>query len=86
MSICKLQSVCSVKIKNVLLELGVKNENEISSLAANLSSSEKEFLYLENKKSPTLPFCLNLFLGYGIGSFVQGDTTTGVTETFWEAF
>lgn len=64
---------------NVLLKNGLfKNENEISSLAANLSSSEKEFLYLENKKSPTLPFCLNLFLGYGIGSFVQGDTTIGV--------
>lgn len=64
---------------NVLLKNGLfKNENEISSLAANLSSSEKVFLYLENKKSPTLPFCLNLFLGYGIGSFVQGDTKSGV--------
>lgn len=64
---------------SVLLKNGLfKNENEISSLAANLSSSEKEFLYVENKKTTALPFCLNFFVGYGIGSFVQGDTTTGV--------
>ncbi len=64
---------------NTLLKTDLfKNENEISLLAANLSSSEKEFLYIENKKSPTVPFCLNFFVGWGIGSFVQGDTKTGV--------
>ncbi len=55
-----------------------KNENEISLLAVNLTSSEKEFLYIENKKSPTVPFLLNFFLGWGIGSFVQGDIKSGI--------
>ncbi|MCR5699517.1 MAG: P13 family porin [Treponemataceae bacterium] len=30
-------------------------------------------------EDPLIPFLLNFFLGWGIGSFVQGDTTGGVT-------
>lgn len=64
---------------NALLKKGLlKNENEISNLAANLTEQEKNFLYIENEKNSTIPFILNLFLGYGIGSFAQGDTKAGI--------
>lgn len=65
---------------NTLLKKGLfKYENEITNLANNLTTNEREFLYIENKKdSAALPFCLNFFVGWGLGSFIQGDTKTGL--------
>jgi hypothetical protein len=37
-----------------------------------------------HKKTSGLPFALNLFLGFGIGSFVQGDIGSGVTMLLLE--
>jgi hypothetical protein len=34
-------------------------------------------LFESNKQSSTLPFILNLLIGFGIGSYVQGDSTGG---------
>ena len=42
-------------------------------------SSDRAYLQYEIRKSdPWGPFALNLLLGLGIGSFVQGDTTGGL--------
>ncbi|WP_025409001.1 P13 family porin [Borrelia coriaceae] len=38
----------------------------------------KLLLYEINKKDPLIPFLLNLFVGFGIGSFAQGDITGGL--------
>ncbi len=38
---------------------------------------EKNFDYETNKKDSLVPFLLNLFLGFGIGSFAQGDILGG---------
>ena len=39
---------------------------------------QKEFLYEQRKKGPWGPFVLNFLVGFGIGSFVQGDVTAGL--------
>ncbi|WP_151060660.1 P13 family porin [Borreliella turdi] len=38
---------------------------------------EKLLVYETSKKDPIVPFLLNLLLGFGIGSFVQGDILGG---------
>jgi len=53
----------------------------IQSKADNLSSTQRLFIYDDKSKSGTLPFILNLFLGFGIGSWVQNDITGGLIGT-----
>lgn len=63
------------------LELGQKNEQKITEIALaaqDMDSAMRTAYYDANKKNSTGPVLLNLFLGFGIGSFVQGDTTGGV--------
>lgn len=63
-----------------LIDAGLfKNKDLIASMASDLTPVEAATLYSANKKGSGLPFALNLFLGMGIGSFVQGDTGSGVT-------
>ncbi len=54
-----------------------KNEDVLSQLSLDLTGIEKYILYVDYKKDATLPFVLNTFLGYGIGSFVQRDFLGG---------
>ena len=49
----------------------------LTDLSSDLSPMERTMLIESNKKSPTIPFVVNLLVGYAIGSFVQGDTTGG---------
>lgn len=49
----------------------------ISQQVSNLSIEQKFMLYESHKKSATLPFVINFFVGAGIGSYVQGDTKGG---------
>ena len=50
----------------------------IQSFSANLTESEKYVLFQHNKKDGAYTCFINGFVGFGIGSFVQGDTTGGV--------
>lgn len=50
---------------------------QVSNLASNLSAMQRMMLLETNKKSTTGPFVLNLVLGLGIGSYVQGDIVGG---------
>lgn len=50
----------------------------IQRYSGNLTEMEKYTLYETNKTNGTVPFVLNLVLGCGIGSFVQGDTAGGL--------
>lgn len=52
----------------------------LSQLSADLSDTEKMMLINSYEKSPWGPFALNFFLGFGIGSFVQGNTTAGLIQ------
>lgn len=49
----------------------------ISDLSSDLSAMQRNVLYESNKQNTTMPLVLNLLLGCGIGSFVQGDTIGG---------
>ncbi|MDY0289870.1 MAG: P13 family porin [Sphaerochaeta sp.] len=55
------------------------NFTTITKESEKLSDFEKMSLYSMHENSPTLPFVVNLLVGYGIGSFLQGDTKTGTT-------
>nr|AAR14925.1 outer membrane protein P13 [Borreliella burgdorferi] len=48
-----------------------------SKSAFNLGAGEKLLAYETSKKDRIVPFLLNLFLGFGIGSFAQGDILGG---------
>lgn len=50
---------------------------DIKNLTIDMSSMEKNMLYDSNKREASLPFMLNCFVGFGIGSYVQGDTKGG---------
>lgn len=45
--------------------------------AAELDETERNLLYAESARSCILPVTLNLYPGFGIGSFVQGDAVSG---------
>ena len=67
---------------NMILSNSTNLSNEqiylLTDLSSDLSPIERTMLFESNKQSPTLPFVVNLLVGYGIGSFVQGDTTGGI--------
>ena len=61
-------------IKNGLKE----NASYISMKALYLPSYEKTALYEANKKNVVLPTVLNGVVGFGVGSFIEGDTSAGI--------
>ncbi|UGQ15755.1 P13 family porin [Borrelia sp. RT5S] len=48
-------------------------------------SVSKLLIYETSKKDPLIPFFLNLFLGFGIGSFAQGDILGGLSVLAFDA-
>ncbi|EEF82872.1 outer membrane protein P13 [Borreliella burgdorferi WI91-23] len=51
--------------------------NDSKNGAFGMSAGEKLLVYETSKQDPIVPFLLNLFLGFGIGSFAQGDILGG---------
>ncbi|MGD1823646.1 MAG: P13 family porin [Pleomorphochaeta sp.] len=51
----------------------------ISKLTIDFSPMEKNMLYESNKQSTTIPFLINFLVGFGVGSYIQGDKTGGNT-------
>ena len=49
----------------------------IQNYSANLTESQKYFLYENNKSNAMIPAAVNLLLGAGIGSYIQGDKVGG---------
>lgn len=69
----------------VLLDSGLEsNKDKIKALSKDLSFEEKQVLYSEYEKSAGGYFALNLILGCGIGSFVQGDVRSGFLSLCFE--
>lgn len=62
-----------------------KNFYQINQAAMTLSQNEKIMLINEHEKSATLPFVVNLIVGAGIGSYIQGDTVGGTIGLVGEA-
>ena len=64
---------------SVLVDMGLdENISSISLKAATLTSTEKMMLFNNQKKDAIVPFVVNLVVGLGIGSFIQGDTQGGL--------
>lgn len=61
-----------------------KNGDQIKNLAGKLSDKRRRDLYRHNTMEPWLPFAVNFFLGFGVGSFIQGDMTGGLTGLIGE--
>lgn len=57
-----------------------EGKKRVYELSENLTNEQKMYLYNKYDKSGVGPFFLNFFLGFGIGSFVQGNTKAGVSQ------
>ena len=71
-------------IENLIEDDLEDNKEKIASLATRLSSEQKQELYDKYQKSAGGYFALNLLLGFGIGSFAQGDKRSGWTQLGFE--
>ena len=67
----------AIMILNSSKNLSSTQFNLINDLSSDLSPMERTMLFESNKQSPAIPFVVNLLVGFGIGSFVQGDSTGG---------
>ena len=65
---------------NRYLNQGLSDQNviKIKELAPELTQQQKESIYKWRKVDVVFPFLENTFLGFGSGSFSQGDTTHGI--------
>jgi len=58
----------------------VEGKNRVYELSENLTNEQKMYLYKKYDKNGVGPFFLNFLLGFGIGSFAQGNTKAGVSQ------
>ena len=59
-----------------------ENEMKISESAKGLTTEERRMIYDDYKKDPTVAVIENVFIGCGLGSFLQGDRSGGWTGLF----
>jgi hypothetical protein len=70
----------SFQIVNFLIRDGLnRNFAQIQQESLNLTPSQRITLYNMNENTFGVPLALNLLLGFGIGSLVQGDVVGGVS-------
>ena len=66
------------EVEDLVQEGLFKNTEEIRTLSTTLTDPDRHYLFETYGKKAQIPGLLNLALGLGIGSFVQGDTTGGL--------
>ncbi len=71
-------------IKNLITTDLFENSSVIKEKSASLSTAQKVSLYDDTKKMPWLAFGLNTVVGFGIGSFVNGDKVGGRNQLVGE--
>jgi hypothetical protein len=69
-----------LEIQGLLKDGLNKNYDLIQQKASFLNPSEKLFLLDVHEKSMAMPFAVNLLVGFGIGSYIQGDTVGGTIQ------
>jgi len=57
-----------------------KNMIQIQDISMDLDFMQKTMLQNDYEKTKAVPVLLNILVPFGVGSFVQGDTTGGVTS------
>lgn len=55
-----------------------RNEDEIADFSGDLTEAERNALYEAHKKKSLLPAVANATIGFGLGSFAQGDFGGGI--------
>ncbi len=66
------------RVRSLIQDDLFDNEELIKKESVNLTDAERLSIYNSFEEEPWASLALNFFLGYGIGSFVQGDTLGGV--------
>jgi len=61
------------KVSDLIQENLFRNTEEIAAISGTLTDMERFTLYAQYEKDARLPFVLNLAIGFGLGSFIQGD-------------
>ena len=70
---------------NSLIDSGLeKNFEQIQILSGKISESDKDSILNGNKKDAGMAFAVNWLVGFGIGSFIQGDTNAGLVTLLGE--
>lgn len=64
--------------KYLKANLSDQNLQKVAELSPQLTQDQKEYLYKWNKVDTVMPFAMNLVLGFGSGSFSQGDDGMGI--------
>jgi hypothetical protein len=66
-----------------LIKAGLaKNKEEIQKESFSLSPADKEALYAKNRKKAAAGWAaLDFGVGFGVGSYIQGDITFGITQS-----
>ena len=64
---------------NMLVSDGLeRNFDEVVAESVYLTEDQKYRLYHNNESDPIVPFVVNLLVGVGVGSFIQGDLPGGL--------
>ncbi|MCL1956789.1 MAG: P13 family porin [Fibromonadales bacterium] len=69
-----------------LIKDGVKeNKEEIQKMSLSLTSAERETLYRKNRLKGAAGWAaLDFSVGFGVGSYIQGDKVFGVTQSIMD--
>jgi len=66
------------EVSDLIQENLFRNADKIEAVSGSLTEVERRMLYGQYEKNSQLPFVLNIALGFGLGSFIQGDTAGAV--------
>jgi len=73
------------KVQSLIKQGLEKNKLEIQREATYLSPDEKRALYEKNKKTAAGGWAaLDFFIGFGLGSYIQGNTAFGITQSLMD--
>jgi len=74
------------KVQQLIRDGVKKNKEEIQQNSIYLTPAEKTTLYDRNKKKGAAAWAaLDFFVGFGIGSYIQGDITYGIAQSIMDA-
>lgn len=73
------------QVSDLIQENLFRNAEEIEGISGTLTDMERFALFNQYEKNARLPFVLNLAIGFGLGSFIQGDSTGAVVALIGDA-
>jgi len=73
------------QVSDLIQENLFRNAEEIEGISGTLTDMERFALFNQYEKNARLPFVLNLTIGFGLGSFIQGDTAGAVVALIGDA-